>query len=124
MPIMELMFNERMHQIYMAKEDQENSCKIIREYEIETEIDDILDFIENPNLATDITFFNEQCELSYILDTSNKKIYITNERGSIMELTILELEDIPINEDASLKILWYKNLPNGSVIWTMEWKYL
>lgn len=124
MPIMELMFNPRIHNIQVSNDDSITSYDIIENFSRKTEndIDDIINCIENPE-HNKMKIIEDHCEIFYDINFANKIIYLQNDRGSVMEFTILDGSDIPINQEAKLNILWYKKLPNDGSIWCIEWSY-
>jgi hypothetical protein len=122
MPRMEILFNPKVHNVYMSDTDNEIYLNddLINSKSIDENIDDIINYIENP-ICSKIQTFIQTCDIIYHIDISTNKIYMENNRGSVIEFSILEHSDPPMDENANMEVIWYKGLPNGSVIWGVEW---
>jgi hypothetical protein len=122
---MELLHNPRMHEIFISHRDEETRFDVMKNIQddIDHEINELIGDIHSVNTLQKFTI-DDICEIEYDIDLASKKIFFQNDRGSIMELSIFEGSECPINNEARLNILYYKILPNSSSIWTVEWTYI
>ena len=110
--IFRVLYNPRVNDLYLEEGD---NMTIKNEPAYEENMENIISSIEGDFTPKKHTL-DDHCDVECFIDYQSRKVILTNDRGSMMECGILDVEDnIPFSHEFN-RIVCYSELQNGSYI--------